>query len=472
MNVNYFQDWIQKKQHIFLILGTMLFCFLLLRIILVGPTYDEIWTLSTYSKESIFDILQMTKPDANNHLLNSIFIKFFLQLPGNEVVLSRLPTLLAFIPYAYFVNRISTRFESFFGRLVFIFFMLANPFVLDFFTVARGYGLMLAFETGSIFYWFKFRTTSNSLYIFKAMALSFLAVLANFSMFNLVITFHLFLFIDIVYLKKVKIFLIALIIEAILYLAFIFPPIVKLIISHSLNYGGRSNWIEDSLVSLLHYSSYKLIPISICVILSWAFVLTALLMFMRFYRNTRLLWLTSILFLLILINTVQHLFFQTPYPLDRTALYYYPIIALLITTFIEQFSQPLRKFVFTIAISVIGVNALFNFNLHKTILWDFDAYSLIILNKVSQKNKLVKIDYSWPFQSVVEYYLSNQFNSQIVSVKNKYDRDMINSEADYFLSLNHNLPEVGYFNSDSIAKTKFPTRFMSYPAVGVYVYSH
>jgi len=85
-------------------------------------------------------------PHSNNHLLNSYLIWIFVHLFGLNNVSMRLPSFIGALLYLsatyrfciFFVDRLSLRLPLYIC-------LVANPFVLDFFVAARGYGLALGF---------------------------------------------------------------------------------------------------------------------------------------------------------------------------------------------------------------------------------------------------------------------------------------------------------------------------------------
>ena len=83
--------------------------------------------------------------DANNHLLSTAIGLMSYKLVGLSLLGSRIGSVLAFGLYAWAAWRIGGRAERAMVRWPLLFALLLCPFVLDFFSLFRGYGLQLAF---------------------------------------------------------------------------------------------------------------------------------------------------------------------------------------------------------------------------------------------------------------------------------------------------------------------------------------
>ncbi len=87
---------------------------------------------------------------ANTHWLNSLFMKIFSVIPGDNPGYLRLHAVFAFPFFAQGVFRLSGLIKSKAAGLVFYCLVVFNPYLLDFFSLARGYGLALTFQAWSL----------------------------------------------------------------------------------------------------------------------------------------------------------------------------------------------------------------------------------------------------------------------------------------------------------------------------------
>jgi hypothetical protein len=126
---------------------------------------------------------------ATNHFLNTALTKAcYLVAGGSEFVL-RVPNLLGYAMYLGFsgliLNRYTRSAVAFAGCLL----LNLNPYVLDFFTLSRGYGLSLGFLMGAV--WFLLRVLERAQNrqdaardVLRSLAFGCGAVMANFALLN------------------------------------------------------------------------------------------------------------------------------------------------------------------------------------------------------------------------------------------------------------------------------------------------
>jgi hypothetical protein len=109
-------------------------------------------------------------PDANNHILNSILAGISHKYLGYSAFSIRLPNLLSFLLYAFFVYKIGEKLKQNLSQWGFYMGMLFPIYFIQFFALSRGYGMSMAFLIGSIYYtlnlYSKKSLTSFSLGIF------------------------------------------------------------------------------------------------------------------------------------------------------------------------------------------------------------------------------------------------------------------------------------------------------------------
>lgn len=143
-------------------------CFVVMRASTIPMTYDEAYTVSSYvDKTSLLSIggiyetfLLYFRSLANNHLLNTVLIylfQLFIGIRYNDFLI-RVPNIACGIIYLFFCNKIYKNKKI--GFLTFA-LLLLNPFQNQYFSLARGYGMSLFFNTISIFY---FSEYTKSLY--------------------------------------------------------------------------------------------------------------------------------------------------------------------------------------------------------------------------------------------------------------------------------------------------------------------
>src|SRR6185436_12641938 len=87
---------------------------------------------------------------ATNHFLNTLLTKLCYLIGGNSELVLRLPNHVGYGMYLWFSLRILQRLRH--RAIAFAGFLLLNlnPYVLDYFSLSRGYGLSLGFLMGTL----------------------------------------------------------------------------------------------------------------------------------------------------------------------------------------------------------------------------------------------------------------------------------------------------------------------------------
>lgn len=162
-------------------------------------TYDEANTYLSFISPNILAIFNFNT--ANNHFLNSLLAKISSAVAGSSEFVLRLPNLLAYAAYLLFAFLILDRFVK--SKIIVLcgYLLLSlNPFVLDYFSLCRGYGLSLGFLMASLFYFFSSldKTVGHKPDALRHLQFSLtalcLGILANFSLLNVYLGLVVFAF--------------------------------------------------------------------------------------------------------------------------------------------------------------------------------------------------------------------------------------------------------------------------------------
>lgn len=440
----------------YFILGIIAFLYVFTRAVTIGITYDEVWTINGFVSQKLIDIINYTPCDANNHIINTILIKLFFAFGNKSLFIARLPNVLAFVMYLFYGYKITHNYLSPFVGLGCFLLLLLNPFLLDFFSIARGYGLSLGFLMASVYYAFHYVNDGKTANVWKAAGMGAIAVLCNFSLLNywvsLVFVMNIIaLFSSSKYNFK-KTFFYS-VIATIILTAISYEPIRKLNVYGNLYYGGNTSFYSDTLTSLAKYSfyspesnSFTEYSLNIFLLILISSIITSFFVRDNLYSLKNVI--LSITVICILSVVTQHYLFGTLYLIDRTALFFYPLFILILCFSFNNFSNPIKNSLIAFVIIAFTINFCHHANFYKTATWYFDAHTSKILTAINEKgkkqNRKVKIDFSWPFQSSVGYYLEQHHYPYIEVIKNKDDREDLNPNTDYYIYLTKSLEKVGY----------------------------
>jgi hypothetical protein len=168
--------------------------FAALRAARVPLTYDEAASYIRYidtSVPSMFDTSALSIFSfevATNHFLNTLSTKASYLVAGGSEIALRLPNLIGYAMFLGFSLLILQRYVRPLIATAGFLLLNLNPYMLDFFTLSRGYGLSLGFLMGSLFYLFKFldevREGERVSEASRALAFALGAVMSNFALLN------------------------------------------------------------------------------------------------------------------------------------------------------------------------------------------------------------------------------------------------------------------------------------------------
>ena len=239
-----------------------MFVYVVIRAYSVGFTHDE-----ALSYEMIHGDMSHFY-SANNHWLNTGIMFISSKLFGDSELSLRSSALIGFLFYAWFVFLI-LRKEVWWKAILGFALMMLNPYLIDFFSLARGYGLSLGLAMGAIYYLLKFDvsdTFENQIGIFKrALIFACIATLSNLILFNLVFVILIFFFFqfgskyikDKSWLTRDRLFkILTVFVITVLFLSICAAWLLFLKKRDELYFGGELGFIKDTLTLMIHRSIY------------------------------------------------------------------------------------------------------------------------------------------------------------------------------------------------------------------------
>ena len=321
--------------------------YVVIRAWLIPVTVDESSTAITHVPRAVFDTL-FFKSDANpnNHILNTLLIKAFTGMWCWHPMVFRLPVLLGALAYAWAGGLICRQISKSPWVQVFAFaLLLGQPYFLEFFSVARGYGLGIGLMMCSIWQSWQFINQGCS-----ARRFAYAAVFAGFAVYaNFTLLLYFIPFIGLsLYSARQSSSSYAIFWQKTwpglsilgIFTAFLYTPLSRLG-KHS----ELQNWnplhtlfssAEKSMRTAIRKSPY--LENDVAHILTWlsvifvvGIILVALFRWIEKNRNFAAdprIFLMALLAGALLTNVVQVEFTHTPYLEPRLALFYWPLFAL------------------------------------------------------------------------------------------------------------------------------------------------
>ncbi len=422
----------------------------------IGITHDEAFSFLLIDTNYI-NALATT---ANTHILNSLSMKIFNLLNLNHWFFLRVHSILSFLVYAFFVYKILRFFKTSSSKITFITLMICNPFVLEFFSLARGYGISMAFLTAAIFHALSYLQNHSSTNLRKLLLFSSLAMLGNYTVLYPLAGIFIYLF----WIQKKA--LIQQLLErktvllSIIYLIINLGAAVNMLlikhITNDLQYGADQSFLFESLPSLFLNTAFIPFPSqaktieTIGIMLSFFtfFLMVNTFIISLLKKNKLLGFATSVFLLSFLFYSLSHWIFSTPYPLSRTSLNLFPFIALNLIIWIELAlkNKWLKTTIKTSSVIFLIYFSIQNFSLNHTLEWRNQSEvqyvfeeTIKIHQQKSDKQPVILCDEAY-YAVWTNYYSRTNHFKQKINIeyinKNIHDNSKFVSELnekDYFI---------------------------------------
>ncbi|MGP8213964.1 MAG: hypothetical protein ACLQQ4_00230 [Bacteroidia bacterium] len=343
----------------------LLVIYIAIRTYSVDITNDEAYSFHNVKKFWYAEALCT----ANTHWLNSLAIKAALLFNSeNNWQIRWFSTLSALVFYIIgflWIQSLEKAYLKFFAFAL----LLLNPFVIDYFGLARGYASGLMFESIGMLLFLTNLENSKRPVAFAALLCSGLSAIANFSFvyffagFGIVYFFTYYLKPRTGFLKNRNFYIDALLTVAILSLiirAWIF------IIRCSNDTGAGTDVITDvsySFMAALLYRNFNIgnffaITLSCIPILLIALMCVYGVFKYKKHKQKVFYYSSLILSIILTILCINFVCFKIVLPYGRSALFMFPLICIAITYFLDSILASLLK---KIILTAMGVALLFNF---------------------------------------------------------------------------------------------------------------
>jgi hypothetical protein len=173
-----------------LVLSCLLSAYVAIRAYIIPITFDEAANYLEFTRRGLLLPFHPPFPHfaANNHFLNSWLTWLTTSLLGVSELTLRLPVLSAHILFLYYTARLANEFSSALLRLSSFVVLNVNPYLLDFFSLSRGYGLAFGLLAGSLWYLYRFlQTQFEPRYSVASTGFAILAVTAHLTLVHFLI---------------------------------------------------------------------------------------------------------------------------------------------------------------------------------------------------------------------------------------------------------------------------------------------
>lgn len=381
------------------VFGVLIFTYTVLRAYFISITWDESQSYHEYIKNNIVLLQTYDMLSANNHILNTLGGIIFTNLFGVSEFTLRMPSLIAHLFFLFYSAKLVSTFGNKWISLSAFLILNLNPYLLDYFSLARGYGLSLGLMMPSIYYLYLLHVDNyKTKYAMAALLFAELATLGNLTLLNYCIVLFGVISILMSYnnfktsnnfslsipntLKQMLLpaFLFA------IFMWFILPISFGLKDANALFFGGEQGFWKDTVGTIIPRLWYGLDFTYWLQRLTKGFFLLILLTSTLFVgikhaknkKTNANLFLGSLLllfFLIILSTIVQHYVLGTLYLIERGVLFLFVLLMLIFVFFINELVVERKKFqsVIHVVAIIVFIHFMFSLNLKYVYEWKDDC---------------------------------------------------------------------------------------------------
>ncbi|MBC8146669.1 MAG: hypothetical protein H8E98_01655 [Bacteroidetes bacterium] len=452
-----------------ILIGIVIFLFIFTKSSVSSFTHDESYTYLNYPHDSFMDIVSFKQWYSNNHLLNSLFMKFSEQIFGCSEIALRLPNLLlllVFMAYGFSLFRKTNQLLA----LAMFALLCSNNALIDLFGLARGYGLSYGFMLMSLYHFIQsfYKHKTKNIIFFHAAAL--LAVLSHFTLLTfyatLVLVYNLIVIIDCKFisnknyhfLKENKVHAISLLPVIII----LYEPIRRLLMNNSFDAGGKNGFYSDTVAHLVNNSLHSIqLPLFVLIgfqILFTVIVIISFIIIVRiilsrnetdFHKFKGLIVTNFLIIFMSIAIILLHYIFGSDYPIDRFSVFLYPIFIVHFGYLLYYFINiGYEKIALTVAVS-LGLISAVSFGLKADLYsypeWKYDMETKNMIQKLvtyQEKNDAgvdkIKLGTNWVFEPTINYYRQTQGIDWLIPA----DRNGITENDDYYYIFKDELKQL------------------------------
>jgi len=423
-------SWRKGKVHngLFAALAAFTLAYLFLRMVRIPITHDEAGTILNFAQQPLWDILTYKDPIPNNHIFNTLLVKGSHAVFGLAEWACRWPNLMAgalYILYGFLLLRLLTGIHNF-KSIAGIILLLGNPYLLEFFALARGYGLSVGLMMASLYYIQRGKLRDH----WFSLGFAALAVYANLTLLNYFIpllTLVLFLRWKDSLKDYLRSILPALVISLVL-TGLLALPVIRMIGTDQFRFWGTKGFMADTLEPLLRSSLMGEAYFG-----TWTGTLFTVILvvsgILLFLYAIRMLWkrrfkamhqprfqLLFLFFGTLFYNILQHHIAGVPYLNARTALFFYPLYCLaLLAILTEEKGFPRVKSALIVVLTGFSIwHMSRTWNLHSSREWWFDGDNRKVMEWIAsdtagRPDDKASLKCNWLFQPSLTYYVKTRY---------------------------------------------------------------
>ncbi len=378
----------QRERVGFVVLAMLAGLYVVLRAALVPWVHDECASLYWFVERGEYLPFQ-AHWDANNHVLSSAIGTWAYRLAGLGLFVSRIGSVLAFVAYAWAAYHLGRRASDGLVRWSLWAALLLCPFVIEFFSLFRGYGLEVAFWLVAIegmLRLFEVWRTRHFVQTLVALILANAAVLALLPLWALVVASLGILFVrswsalsNPARVQQVVAYVLLGVAPLLLGVSIAFELRAQGLLYHGSTEGFRAVTVS----SLMHYV-FRVEGLGGHLFVMLAAVLATLPVVLRKGDRRALLLVSALLWADVLMRIAMAHLLQVNYPKDRAAIHLIPLFVLVVAYGADSASLrwPTLRWA-ALLLLAFPLRTLFTLNASVTSIWPEQAVPKALLEQMA-----------------------------------------------------------------------------------------
>lgn len=455
-----------------------LFSFILIKAVNFLFTDDE--------ASSVLDLLYMNLgyffgSYANTHLINSFFLWIEIHLFGFSELPLRIHSVFAYLLFAWTAFKFTKWVSPVYLRYCLLLAISLHPFLLDFFSMARGYSISFACMMAGLYCFVCFINENKKTTLYASFVWSALAVISCYVMLNFFLSMLCIYFFYSLFQQKEKMTFFRVFTSeklfwtgSFLFTLFIVALVLRINPTSLTNAWGAKSFWYDSLYSIVSHLTLGISPDAFWPYLVFLLLIIVSLIFsmIDFYKTKRLTIQSFFCFLFLLIYlsyTTQYHVFNIAFVAQRGIIYLYPVIVLLIFfSFINAapiFVKKIMPVVLLLCTTFMIVNFARNFSIERGVLTPYNDIEAAMkyIESIEHDKKTINLGVYDSGSAPVNYYLlKHNWNwmknvgagyRTTIGEYNFYGKVPVQTgRYDYFIIETKNLAEVENFQKIEILK--------------------
>lgn len=386
----------------------------------IPMTHDEASTWLNYRHINVWSCISNAAcwGTANNHWLNTLLLQWSASLFGDVAWALRLPNVLAGIGYIFCSALISARYiKSHCLQFAGFLLLCGHVYLLDFFSLARGYGLMASGVIWAIYTMLRYLENYDWRWlVFSLLAISF-AILGNFTALLPWSAMVLGWFIWMLANKKINLLIrhgLLWFFNACTLFFLLHFPIKTLSGSGEFEWGSHSVWetAKDLMISLIYGNRFLGENTSVYLLaflaLTFLSICIVAILNKKYEYRSSIIFISFLLILNVLVIILQQKLTASLAPIGRKSIYFIPFIFTLICLGLALIRNVHAARIVGVLLSIVLV-----YNIVRTIPikscreWYYDAYYPELLSTLlpaGSKSDSIRLSTTWIFNPALTFY--------------------------------------------------------------------